>query len=90
MVWYAHLFQNIPQFIVIHTVKGFGIVNKAEIDTNAYLLNIFSPEYHLISHISKVQLLGFSGGPVVNNLPANVEDAGLIPSLGRSHMPWGN
>ena len=30
MVWYSHLFQNFPQFIVIHTVKGFGIVNKAE------------------------------------------------------------
>ena len=32
VVWYFHLFQNFPQFIVIHTVKGFGIVNKAEID----------------------------------------------------------
>ena len=32
MVWYSHLFQNFPQFIVIHTVKGFDIVNKAEID----------------------------------------------------------
>ena len=32
VVWYCHLFQNFPQFIVIHTVKGFGIVNKAEID----------------------------------------------------------
>ena len=32
VVWYAHLFQNFPEFIVIHTVKGFGIVNKAEID----------------------------------------------------------
>ena len=31
-VWYSHVFQNLPQFIVIHTVKGFGIVNKAEID----------------------------------------------------------
>ena len=31
-VWYSHLFQNFPQFLVIHTVKGFGIVNKAEID----------------------------------------------------------
>jgi len=30
VVWYSHLFQNFPQFIVIHTVKGFGIVNKAE------------------------------------------------------------
>ena len=32
VVWYCHLFQNFPQLIVIHTVKGFGIVNKAEID----------------------------------------------------------
>ena len=32
VVWYSHLLQNFPQFIVIHTVKGFDIVNKAEID----------------------------------------------------------
>ena len=32
MVWYFHLFQNFPQFIVIRTVKGFGIVSKAEVD----------------------------------------------------------
>ena len=32
MVWYSHLLKNFPQFVVIHTVKGFGIVNKAEID----------------------------------------------------------
>ena len=32
MVWYSHLVQNFPQFIVIHTAKDFGIVNKAEID----------------------------------------------------------
>ena len=32
VVWYSHLFQDFPQFIVIHTVKGFGIVKKAEID----------------------------------------------------------
>ena len=32
MVWYSHLFHNFPQFIVIHTVKDFGIVNKEEID----------------------------------------------------------
>ena len=32
VVWYSHLFQNFPQFIVIYTVRGFGIVNKAEID----------------------------------------------------------
>ena len=32
MVWYSHLFHNFPQFVVIHTVKGFGTVNKAEVD----------------------------------------------------------
>ena len=38
VVWYSHLFQNFPQFIVIHTVKGFGIVNKAEIDVCLFFL----------------------------------------------------
>ena len=32
VVWCSHLFKNFPQFVVIHTVKGFGVVNKAEID----------------------------------------------------------
>ena len=32
MVWYSHLFQNFPQFIVIHTVKGFNIVSEADVD----------------------------------------------------------
>ena len=32
MVWYSHLFQNFPQFIVIHTVKGFSVVSEAEAD----------------------------------------------------------
>ena len=31
MVWYSHLFKNFPQFVVVHTVKGFGIVNAAEV-----------------------------------------------------------
>ena len=32
VIWYSYLFQNFPQFVVIHTVKGFSIVNKAEVD----------------------------------------------------------
>ena len=32
MVWYSHLFKNFPQFVMIHTLKGFGIVNKAKVD----------------------------------------------------------
>ena len=41
MVWYSHFFQNFPQFIVIHTVKGFGVVNKAEIDVFFLELSCF-------------------------------------------------
>ena len=41
MVWYSHLSQNFPQFIVIHIVKGFGIVNKAEIDVYLELSSFF-------------------------------------------------
>ena len=41
VVWYSHLSQNFPQFIVIHTVKGFGTVNKAEIDAFLELSRFF-------------------------------------------------
>ena len=41
MVWYSHLLKNFPQFVVIHTVKGFGIVNKAEVDVFLELLCFF-------------------------------------------------
>ena len=41
MVWYSHLFKNLPQFVVIHTFKGFGIVNKAEIDVFLELSHFF-------------------------------------------------
>ena len=42
MVWYSHLFQNFSQFVLIHTVKGFGIVNKSEIDVFLELSCFFS------------------------------------------------
>ena len=42
MVWYSHLVKNFPQFVVIHTVKGFDIVNKAEIDVFLELFCFFS------------------------------------------------
>ena len=37
MVWYSHLFKNFPQFIVIHTIKGFSVANKAEVDVSLEL-----------------------------------------------------
>ena len=42
MVWYFHLFQNFPQFVVIHTVKGFGIISEAEIDVFLELACLFN------------------------------------------------
>ena len=42
MVWYSHLFQNFAQVVVIHTVKGFGIINKAEVDVFLELSWFFS------------------------------------------------
>ena len=41
MVWYSYLLKNLPQFMVIHTVKGFGVVNKAEVDVFLELSCIF-------------------------------------------------
>ena len=41
MVWYSHLLKNFPQFVVIHTVKGFGIVNKTEVDVSLELSCFF-------------------------------------------------
>ena len=41
MVWYSHLFQNFPQFVVTHTVKVFGVVNKAEVDVFLELSSFF-------------------------------------------------
>ena len=40
-VWYSHLLKNFPQFVVIYTVKGFGIINKAEIDVFSGILLLF-------------------------------------------------
>ena len=42
MVWYSHVFQNFPQFIVIHTVKGFGVIKKAKVDVFLELSCFFS------------------------------------------------
>ena len=41
VVWYSYLFQNFPQFVVIHTLKGFGLVNKAEVDVFLELSCLF-------------------------------------------------
>ena len=52
MVWYSHLLKSFPQFVVIHTVKGFGIVNKAEIDVFLELSCFFDDPAHVGNLIS--------------------------------------
>ena len=52
VVWYSHLFQNFPQLIVIHTVKGFGIVNRAEIDVFLELSCFFHDPVNIGNFIS--------------------------------------
>ena len=56
VVWYSHLFMNFPQFVVIHTVKGFGIVNKVELDVFLELFCVFDDPMDVDNLIS-----GFSG-----------------------------
>ena len=66
VVWYSHLFQNFPQFVVIHTVKGFGIVNKAEVDAALHLRYYDS---HFADEKNKSQ----------NSCPSYCPDPGLKP-----------
>ena len=100
MVWYSHLFQNFPQFIVIHTVKGFGIVNKAEIDVFLKLCCFFgnpadvgnlicgssgfSKSILNIWKFSVHVLLKPNLELVVKNLPANARDLREVGSVSGS------
>ena len=52
MVWYSYLFKNFLQFVVIHTVKGFGVVNKAEVDIFLELFCFFHDTTYIGSLIS--------------------------------------
>ena len=52
MVWYSHLFKNFPQFVVIHTIKGVGIVNKAEVDVFLQLCCLFADPIYVENLIS--------------------------------------
>ena len=50
MVWYSHLFKNFPQFVVTHTVKGFGVVSKAEVDVFLELCCFFDDPANVGNH----------------------------------------
>ena len=48
VIWYSHLFMNFLQFVVIHTVKGFSVVNEAEVDVFIYIIYIYNIKYKII------------------------------------------
>ena len=52
VVWYSHLLKNFPQFVVIHTVKGFGVVNEAEVDVFLELSCFFHDPVNVGNFIS--------------------------------------
>ena len=64
VVWYSHLFQNFPQFIVIHIVKGFGIVNKTEVDVFLELFCFFHDQMNVGNLIS--------GSPAFSKFSLNI------------------
>ena len=86
MVWYSHLFQNFPQFVMIHRVKGFGIVSKAEIDvflelTSAQILPAMQEmlvQFWRRDMLPTTVFLGFPGGSDGKESTCNVGDLGLI------------
>ena len=93
MVWYSHLFQNFPQFIVIDTVRDFGIVNKAEIDVFLELF-FFSMIQQMLAIWSLIPLpflkpaltfgSSWPGGSDGKESACNAGDLASIPGLERS------
>ena len=73
MVWYSHLFNNVPQLVVIHIVKDFGIVNKAEIDVFLELSCFFNP-----SDIDNL----ISGSSAFSKTSLNIWNSHILLKLG--------
>ena len=85
MVWYSHLFQNFPQFVVIHTVKGFGVVNKAEVDIFLELACFFDDPADVGNLISGSSAFSKSGLRTSEssafNMRANLEKSEVATGL---------
>ena len=88
VVWYSHLFQNFPQFIVIHTVKSFGIVNKAEIDVFLELSCFFDDTADVGNLISGSSAFSKTSLNSVKNLPANAGDMRFQFAPWVRKVPW--
>ena len=80
MVWYSHLLQNFPQFLVIHTVEGFGVVSKAEIDVFLELSCFFDAPADIGNLISGSSAL--NGMPHKNEILKIDTKDHLLPNRG--------
>ena len=60
MVWYSHFFQNFPRFVLIHTVKGFGVVSKAKVDVFLELSRFFDDPADVGNLISSLSVFSKS------------------------------
>ena len=92
MVCYAHVFQNFPQFIVIHTVKGFGIVNKAEIDVFLELSCFFDDPLDVGNLISGSSAFSKTSNSLCRCISICLiihpwKDVGLLPLFVITHYP---
>ena len=84
MIWYFHLLKNFPWYIVIHTVKGFSIVNKADVDVFLEFSCFFCNSTDVGNLILIPLPLGFPCGSGSKESAHNEGDLGSIPGLGRS------
>ena len=80
VAWYSHLLQNFSQFIVIHTVEGFGVVNKAEIDVFLELSCFFNDPTDIDNLISGSSAFS-KPGPVISCAPSYFSDRGCVNLL---------
>ena len=77
MVWYARLFKNFPLFVVIHTVKGFSVVNEAEVDVFLELFCFFYDPTDVVNLISHSSALSKSSLNTWKALGSCTVEAGL-------------
>ena len=85
MIWYSHLLRNCPQFVVIYTVKGFGIVNKAEIDVFLELSCFFNDPVDVGNLISGSSAFSKSSLDILNFMAAVTIHSILEPKRVVSH-----
>ena len=85
MVWHSHFLENFPQFVVIHTIKGFGVLNKAKVDVFLELSCFFCRDNPLFKRqlVSRKGFPGGASGKEPNCQCRRLRNVGSIPELGR-------